>query len=230
MTSTVTQGELAPRSAGSFAGAVATAVTTTVWVVGCVLDDTADGRANAFAAATTGGTLFDVLVLEVANGAEGSDASFENFADFARRHFERGVTVFFGHKLSGRAGSANHLSAATWGELDAVNESTDRDFGEREAVAGFDRNVFSGFESRTFFHFGVGDDVIINAVLVFNASDTSRTVWVVLDFFDGEFKVGRKIVGQEAIVTLDTATTMANGDATLVVLAGLLFFGEREGF
>jgi len=37
-------------------------------------------------------------------------------------------------------------------------------------------------------------------------------------------------MSEQAVMALDAAATMADGDAALVVFAGLLFFGERERF
>ena len=109
---TISKCELTPWSARCFAGTVSATVTTTVGVISSVHDDTTYSWADALAAATTGGTDFDVLVLFVANYANAGFAVDQNFAHLSGWKFDGGVAVFFGHELSFSAGRAGVSSMA----------------------------------------------------------------------------------------------------------------------
>ena len=99
---------------------------------------------------------------------------------------------------------------------------------QRQTVGSFNRGIFAGGEGATLAHISVGDDVVVGAVLILDASDPSAAVGIVFNFTHGELAVLGQAVGQEAIVAFDAATAVTHRNATLVVLAGELFFAQRE--
>ena len=110
------------------------AFTTTHWVIDRVHDDTTVVRTTAEPAAATGLTGALESVVGVAYGTDGSLTSGEDTARLARRHLDDGVETFARSKLSEDASRADHLSALTWTKLDVVNDRTDRDVSQWEAV------------------------------------------------------------------------------------------------
>src|SRR5699024_9950153 len=109
----VTHSRLAPggNRAGTANGALA--LTTTVGVIAGVHNRTANGGTPTHVALAAGLTDVHVLVIHVANLADGSDAVQRDVAHLAGGQTNQSVAVLFRHQLSHVAGAAHQLAALT---------------------------------------------------------------------------------------------------------------------
>jgi hypothetical protein len=126
---------------------VTATVTTTVGVIRSIHHYTADGGTNALAAFAASGADLDVLVLDIADGANGSLGGDWDFANFARRQLDRSKGLVLGHELGSGASGADDLSAPTGGKLDTVDLATDWDARDGETVASLDRSGSTGINN-----------------------------------------------------------------------------------
>src|SRR5436190_9991355 len=106
--------------------------------------DAADVRPDAQPAAAPRLADRHVLVIEVADLADGREALHVDLADLARRHFHLGVVAFLGDELHRRPGAARDLPALARPQLDVVNHRAERDVLEGQRVAGKDVGVLPG--------------------------------------------------------------------------------------
>src|SRR5205807_3127588 len=95
----------------------------------------ADRRALAPPAALAGLADVLVLVLDVADLADGGVAEHGNPAHLTGRHPDLGVIALARQQLRRHAGRAHHLATAPGLELDVVHRAAQRDIGERQRVA-----------------------------------------------------------------------------------------------
>ena len=109
-----------------------------VRVVVRVHDRTADGRADAHVTGTTGLADVHVLMVDIADLTDDCNAVRADEADFAGRQTDLRELRVLCHQLSVVAGGADELSAAAGVDLDVVDDGTDGDIGQRQAVAGLD--------------------------------------------------------------------------------------------
>ena len=114
------------------------ALTTAVRVVAGVHNRTADGRPPAHVAFPAGLADGDVLVVDVADLADGRLALRGEVAQLAGGEADQSVFALFRHQLRHVAGGADELGALFGVDLDVVDEGTDRDAGHRQGVAGLD--------------------------------------------------------------------------------------------
>src|SRR3954447_21934001 len=138
-------------------------------------------RAHAQMALTARLADRDVLMVGVADDADGGAALRAHLAHLARGQAQGGVTALLGHQLHAHAGRARELRAAPRLELDVVDQGADRHRGQRHRVA--DDDV--GARARDHVHADAqavgGDDVGLRAVDVVQQRDVGRPVGVVLD-------------------------------------------------
>lgn len=139
----VAEGFLAPWGARVFAHTMPAAITTAVWVIGSVHDNAADGGANALVPCAAGFADLDVLMLFIADGTKTSGAIHMYHADLAAGEFDLSIRAFFGSQLGAGAGGADDLGAAARLQFDGVNDATNGDVFERQAIAGFNRHFFA---------------------------------------------------------------------------------------
>src|SRR5207247_2611313 len=102
--------------------------------------DGVHGRASyrgalAAPAAPSGLAARDVLVLDVADLADGRAAPERDAAHLAGGKAQDAVALVLRHQLDARAGAARKLAAATGLELDVVDQRPGRDVRERKRVA-----------------------------------------------------------------------------------------------
>ena len=150
-------------------------------VVDRVHGDAAHVRALAQPAAAAGLADRDVLVVEVADLADGGDAVEEELPDLARGHLHRDVVAFLGHHLHRRAGAAGELAALADLELDVVHHRAERDVPQGQAVAGQDVDRVAGDDGVAHLQPEGLEDVALLAVGVVHEGDARRAVRVVLD-------------------------------------------------
>src|SRR5688572_3559937 len=125
-----------------------------------------------------------VLVIEIANLADGGDALDVDLPDLARRHLDGGVLPFPCHELYGRSGAARDLAALAGPQLDVVNLRAQRDVLQRQAVARKDVDGITGYHRVTHLDARRLQDVSLFAVRIGDQRDARRPVRVVLDRLD----------------------------------------------
>jgi hypothetical protein len=76
----------------------------------------------------------DVLVVGVADRADGRAALRADHAHLARRQAQRGHVALLGHQLDAGAGRAGHLAAAAGLQLHVVHHGAERDVGSGSAL------------------------------------------------------------------------------------------------
>src|SRR6266545_3680595 len=94
-------------------------------------------------AAAAGFANRDVLVIEIADLADGPKALHVDLADLARRHLDRRVAAFLRHELHGRSGAARDLTALSRPQLHVVQLGAEWNVLERQRVARQDVDVLT---------------------------------------------------------------------------------------
>src|SRR6266545_4209177 len=123
-------------------------LTTAVRMVARVHGRAAHGRAEAHLSRPTGLANADRGMLGIADLAQRRHALDVHQAHFAgwQTHLRPGA--FLGHQLSAYARAADHLPAASWLELDVVDDRADRDVAQRQCVAWREIRLRSGGQAR----------------------------------------------------------------------------------
>src|SRR5207248_2015108 len=119
-----------------------------VRVVDRVHGGPAHGRALAPPAAASGLATGHVLMVDVADLADGRAAPERYAAHLARREAQDAVALVLGDELDARAGRAGHLAALAGLQLDVVHERAGRDVRERQRIAGPDVGAWAGLDRR----------------------------------------------------------------------------------
>ena len=174
-------------------------------------------------ALTTGLTDLNVLMVEVADLTDYRLAVRADNADFAGGHTDLSVAAVLGHQLSGGTGGADELSALAGMHLNVVDDGTNGNVGDRQAVAGLD----VGFGGRDDLVAGGEtdrrDDVALFAVFILDESDECAAVGIVLKAQDGCEHIHLVALEvDDAVLLLVAAAVMADGDAAVAVAAGML--------
>src|SRR5881275_257831 len=112
------------------------ALAAAVRVVNRVHRDAADVGPDAVPARAPGLAVRDVLVLDVADLADGRVADDGDAPNLARRHAHLRVVAFFRDQLREAARRAHQLSALARPEFDVVNLRAERDVADGQSVAG----------------------------------------------------------------------------------------------
>mgnify|MGYP004715940101 CR=1 FL=1 len=198
-------------------------------VVVRVHNGTADGRTDAHVALAAGLTDVNVLVIDVADLADDSHAVRADDAHFAGGHTDLSVAVLLRHQLSSSTGGADELSALAGVHLNVVDDGTDRDVGDGQAVAGLDIGGGGRDDLVASLQADRSDDVALLAVLVLDESDERAAVGVILQAQDGRGDVHLVALEvDDAVLLLVAAAVMTDGDAAVAVAAGVFLqhFGQ----
>ena len=177
----VAKSRFAPRSNRAGTANRRFAFTAAVRVVVRVHNRTANGRAPTHVALTARFTDLHVLMVNVADLADGGHAVDTDVAQLAGGQAQEGQTVLLRHQLSHVAGGTRQLGALAGIELNVVDEGTDRDIGQRQSVAGLNVGACAGNNNVSDLQAVRGNDISLLAVLILNQRDKSGTVRVVLN-------------------------------------------------
>src|SRR4051794_15430027 len=150
-------------------------------VVDRVHRDAAYVRPDALPAAAPGLADRHVLVVDVADRADGRETVHVDLADLAGRHLHRGVVAFLGHQLHRRPGAARDLAALARLQLDVVEQRAERNVLQRQRIARQDVDVLPRDDGVADLQPGRLQDVALLAVGVGQQRDARRAVRVVLD-------------------------------------------------
>ncbi len=197
--------------------------TTAVRMVTGVHYGTADGRSPTHVAAASRFAVADIGMVNVADLAYYSIALAGNVAKLAAGKTDKGIFAFLSHELSHDAGASCKLCALSGVKLNVVDESTNRNVGERKSVSCDDIRLRSGNDFVAGFYTVRSNDISLLAIFILNKSDICGTVGVVLKSENVgahsdlvALKVNNTIFGSVA------AATMTNGDAAVRVASGML--------
>src|ERR671916_311624 len=142
---------------------------------------TAGLRPHAHVALAAGLAHGDVLVVGVADRADGRAALGADHAHLAGRQAQGRVVALLRHQLHAGAGRARELAAAPRLELDVVDHGADRHVRQRQRVADRDVGVRAGLDDHAGAQPVRREDVGLRAVGVVQQRDVGRPVRVVLD-------------------------------------------------
>ena len=108
---------------------------TAHWVIDRVHNDATYTRTAAEpAGASCLAGLFEGVV-GVADSADGSLAGYEDETSLARGHLDDSVVAITSRELSERSGTSSDDATLSRAELDVVDDSAERNGGEREGIA-----------------------------------------------------------------------------------------------
>src|SRR5262249_32904658 len=194
------------------------ALAAAVRVVDRVHRGAAHGRALALPAAAPRLAARDVLVVDVADLADGRAGGERHSAHLAGRQAQHGMRAVLRNELHAGAGGARHLRALARLQLDVVNERARRDVLERERVADLDVGLRPGLDRRADAQLRGREDVALRAVRVVEQRDAGRPVRVVLD--RGDLRRNAVLDALEvdhAEAALVAAALVARGHAAVVI-------------
>src|SRR5829696_1201189 len=207
-------------------GALATAVRVVHWIHGRA----AGLGAHAHVALAARLAHRDVLVVGVADHADGGAALGAHHAHLAGGQAQRRHVALLGHELDARAGGAGELPAAARLELDVVHERADRHRGQRHRVADGDVLPDAGDDAHADAQPVRGQDVALDAVDVVQQRDVGRPVGVVLDRGDlRRHSVAGPLEVDPPVQALGAAATVAGGLTPVGVAAAGLGQALDEG-
>src|SRR5690606_8121590 len=222
-------GLLAPRAHGR-ATAGAPAFPPAVRVVDRVHGTTALVRLAPHPTLAAGLADDDVLVLGVADGADGGVALAMQAAQFAGRHTDGDVGAVAALDLDAGAGRARELRAFARHHLDGVHGGADRDEPERHRVACHRLGLGAAHDGAADADLVGRDDVALLAVDVVQQGDVGAAVGIVLDRGDlgGHTLLVTSTVVDDTVAALVAAAPEARRDATAVVAAAALRDGTHQ--
>jgi len=215
--------------AGTRVTAGCTAFTTTHRVIDRVHDDTAVARTatEPAAAACLAGHL--EAVVPVGDDADGGLACAEDHAGFARRQFDDGIAAVTGHQLRVGTGAAGDFAALTGTHLDVVDDGTEGNLANREAVAKIGGDTRAADDLLTHLDAVRRHDVALLAVGVEQQGDACRAVRIVLNgLYGGRNTIFVSLEIYETIHLLMTATAVPYRHLTTVIAAAGAVFRAQE--
>src|SRR6188472_1513588 len=213
----VAHGGLAPRGLRRHPGR-GFAFATTMRMVARVHDDTSDLGPLTHVPGAAGLAEVLVLVVEVADLADGGHAAHRDAAHLAGWHPDGRVGSLLGKELGGRAGGPDDLAALAGRQLDVVDGRAERDVGERQGVPDARLRGGPGDDDVAHLQAVRQEHVALLAVAVMEQADPRGAVRVVLDRREAGRHRGLNAAGVDAaVVLLLTAAAMADGEAALVV-------------
>ena len=136
---------------------------------------------------------------------------------------DQGVSAFLSHQLSHNASGTGQLRALAGVHLNVVDKGTNRNVQHGQSIAGLDVSAGAGHYGVTNRQAGGSDDVALLAVLVLDQRDVSGTVGIVLQGENGGGDTGLvSLEVDDAVLSAVSAASVADGDLTGVVAAGVL--------
>jgi len=124
------------------------AFTTTVRVIDRIHSHTAVGRTLAQPASFAGLTVSNVLVIEVADLADGRHTIEAELANFTAWQLDQGDIAFFAEQLRRIARRTYQLSATAGIQLQVMERRAGRNQFNRQRIAGQNVGAFAGQDGR----------------------------------------------------------------------------------
>src|SRR3954463_5292994 len=180
-------------------------------------------RPHAHVTLPAGLADLDVLVVGVADRADGRAALAADHPHLAGRQAQRGHVAVLRHELHRRAGRARELAAAAGLQLDVVDDRADRHVLQRQRVSDRDLRARAGGHRHADGQSVRREDVALLAVDVVQQRDVRRAVRVVLD--RGDLRRHAVLAALEvdlAVQPLGAAAAVAGGLAAVRVAPAAL--------
>jgi hypothetical protein len=111
-------------------------------------------------------TKLDIAMIEISNLTDGCITNLANQADFTGGHTYLGKVTFLSEQLSSTASRTDELAAAPAGNLDVVDQSTDRDVCNRQRIPGADFGRGTGHDCIANLEIERGDNVALLAIRI----------------------------------------------------------------
>src|SRR5688500_9409114 len=187
-------------------------------VIDRIHGDTAVVRLLPEVAGPAGLAVGHVLVILVADDADGGVAAHVHLAHLAGGQTEGGPVAFASHELRADAGGTDHLAALAFLQLDVVNHRAERDLRERQSVPDEDVGILARRHHRADGQAVRSEDVALLAVHTVEQSDVRRAVRIVFD--RGDLRGNPALVALEvdlAVLLLVSSADEAGGDAAPAV-------------
>ena len=179
---------------------------------------------------TAGFAERDVGVVDVADLTDGGVAVHADLAHFAGRHADGRESALLRHELRGVARGADELRTLARVHFDVVDNGTHGDVRQRQSVARLDVGALAGNDHITGGETDRSENVAALAVGILDQRDVGAAVGVVLQAEDLRLDVALVALEVDDAVLLPVAAAvMANGDAAVVVAAGVLLLDLDQG-
>ena len=205
------------------------ALATAVGVVAGVHDGATAAGTDAHVALAASLAQVDVLVVDVGNLADDCGAVEGHVAHLTGGQTNQCVAVLLCHQLSHVASGTNQLSTAAGIQLDVVDDGTDGDVLEGQAVAGLDVGTLAAQDHIADLQAVGSNDVALDAIGVLDQSDECAAVRIVLQGLDGSRDIGLLTLEvDDTILGAVAAALVADGDAASVVAAAVLLHGLQQ--
>ena len=205
------------------------ALATTVGMVAGVHNGTTAAGTHAHVALAACLAQVDVLVVDVGNLTDDCGAVHGHVAHLTGGQTNQSVAILLSHQLSHVASGTNQLSAAAGIQLDVVDDGTDGDVLEGQAVAGLDVGRLAADDHVAHLQAIGSNDVALDAIGVLDQSDECAAVRIVLESLDGSGHIGLLTLEvDDTILGAVAAALMTDGDTTGVVAAAVLLHGLQQ--
>jgi len=208
-------------------------LTTTVRMIDGIHRHTANVRTTTEPTTATGLAERLLVVITVADFANGGSALGVDDAKFAGRHLQLSYAVFDGHELECGASRTGDLCATSGHQLDAVKERRGWDQLEGEVITNVKivgRSFIRGEDRVTNLETIRSKDIALLAVRVGHEGDVRGAIWIILEGLhtgghveDVAFEI------DDTVELFVTAAAMTGSYATVNVTAAGLMTGLGEG-
>ncbi len=170
-----------------------------------------------------------VRVIRVGNNADCRHTVIENVAKLAAGKSHHCVTVFLSHELSHVAGGAYKLRTLSGVKLNVVNNGTHGNVYHGKRVAGLDVGICARSYLVPYLKAFGSDNISFFAVLVFNESDKSGSVGIVLKGHN--LGIHAQLISLEvdySVLSSVSAALMSYGDSAVAVATRVLLEGFKQ--
>src|SRR5579859_1275251 len=198
-----------------------TTLTTTMWVIHRVHGRATHGRATSHMTGFTCLTDRAVLMIDIADLADGCHTENMYVALLTRGQAQQSIIALFRHQLGANARAAYHLAATPTLQLNVVNGRASRDVFQWQGIADSDVGLWPRNHPVPNLQAHRGQDVALFAIYIVQKRDTSRAIRIILDgrYFGWHSQfVALKV--DQTIGAFRSTSTMAGGNLTLVVTSG----------
>jgi len=158
--------------------------TTTMWVIDWVHNNTTNGWAATLPTGTTSLAPADIGLFCVTDSSNGRAATNIYISDFTGWHAELRVWTILRNQLDAGSSRTCDSCAAAWSGFDCVNHCSNWDIAKWQVVAWLDIRTWAILDLGPLSNAIWSDDVTLLAICKVKKSDSSGTIWVVLDMRD----------------------------------------------
>src|SRR5262249_50769633 len=158
-----------------------TPLTTTMWVLAWVHGRTTYNRATAHTSCATSFTNAPILLINVANLANGCHTHDMDVTLLARWQTKQGIIPFFRHKLRTDTRAPDKLTATTTLHLDIMNGRTSRNVLHRQGISYPDVRLGTRLNTVPHFKPHWRENVTLLTIYIMQQRNTCRTIWIIFN-------------------------------------------------